>query len=65
MPSRHSEIGASASPVPRAIVCSFWSAIVVLLMVFNVSIVGPTLDLIGAFAVLAGLGVGLWLDELT
>ncbi len=51
--------------VARYAAIAFWGAIVALLVVFNVSLVGPTLDLIGAFAFLAGLGVGLWLDELT
>ncbi len=53
--------------VARYAAIAFWGAIVVLLVAFNVFVIGPNLvrDLIGPVAFLVGLGVGLWYDKLT
>ena len=44
---------------------AFWGGIFLLLVVLGVSMIGPTLDLIGAAAFLGGFGLGLWADKLT
>ena len=51
--------------VARYATIAFWGAIFLLLVVLNVSMIGPTLDLIGAAAFLLGFGLGLWADKLT
>ncbi len=51
--------------VVRYTTTAFWGGIFLLLVVLGVSMIGPTLDLIGAAAFLVGFGVGLWADKLT
>jgi hypothetical protein len=50
--------------VIRYAVIAFWGAIILSLIAFNISMYGLNLDLIGALALLFGLGLGLFIDEL-
>ena len=52
--------------VVRYTTIAFWGAILVLVVAYTVFVIGPDLVpyLIGSVALLAGLGVGLWSDEL-
>jgi len=51
--------------VARYAALAFWSAIILLMVSLSVSVIGPTLGLIGIFVFLTGFGLGLWGDKLT
>jgi hypothetical protein len=51
--------------VVRYTTTAFWGGVSLLLVVLGVSMIGPTLDLIGVAAFLVGFCLGLWADKLT